>query len=140
MVTLTFAAGCDNTQNKPLEIGTGVVDITPPFGYPRYGYLPEKSTGVIDPLNTKALVFRQGEIQGALLPGELFTEFGFDLKKRSPFANTMLIELANADIAYVPTQQAFKEGGYEPINSRLAPESGEQMINIAIEMLTELKK
>jgi hypothetical protein len=51
-----------NTQNKPLEIGKGVVEITPPIGYPRYGYPPEKSTGVLDPLNAKALVFKQGEI------------------------------------------------------------------------------
>jgi hypothetical protein len=74
------------------------------------------------------------------MPGELFVEFGIDLKKRSPFSNTMLIELANADIAYIPTAQAFKEGGYETINSRLAPGSGEEMINVALEMLSELKK
>lgn len=74
------------------------------------------------------------------MPGELFIEFGIDLKKRSPFSNTMLIELANADIAYMPTAQAFKEGGYETVNSRLAPGSGEEMINVALEMLLELKK
>ena len=73
------------------------------------------------------------------MPGELFVEFALDLKQRSPFSNTMLIELANADIAYVPTKQAFREGDYEPLNSRLAPGSGEKMIDIAIEMLTELK-
>ncbi len=74
------------------------------------------------------------------MPGELFVEFALDLKKQSPFSNTMLIELANADIAYVPTEQAFKEGDYEPLNSRLAPGSGENMIKVAIEMLAELKK
>ena len=74
------------------------------------------------------------------MPGELFVEFGIDLKRRSPFSNTMLIELANADIAYVPTEQAFREGDYEPVNSRLAPGSGEKMVDIAIDMLTELKK
>lgn len=74
------------------------------------------------------------------MPGELFTEFGIDLKKRSPFSNTMLIELANADIAYIPTLQGFKEGGYEAINSRLAPGSGEKMIDSAVELLKILKQ
>jgi neutral ceramidase len=74
------------------------------------------------------------------MPGELFSEFSLDLKKRSPFSNTMLIELANAEIAYVPTIQAFREGDYEAINSRLVPGSGEKMIDTAIEILEELKK
>ncbi len=69
------------------------------------------------------------------MPGELFTEFGIGLKKRSPFPNTMLIELANADIAYLPTMQGFKEGDYEAINSRLIPGSGEKMVDSAIEIL-----
>lgn len=73
------------------------------------------------------------------MPGELFVEFGIDIKKRSPFANTMLIELANADIAYVPTIQGFKEGDYEAINSRLIPGSGEKMVDSAIEILKHLK-
>jgi hypothetical protein len=73
------------------------------------------------------------------MPGELFVEFGIDLKKRSPFPNTMLVELANADIAYIPTEQGFKEGDYEAVNSRLAPGSGEKMVEAALQMLQDLK-
>jgi hypothetical protein len=73
------------------------------------------------------------------MPGELFVEFGIDLKKRSPFSNTMLIELSNADIAYVPTELGFKQGDYEAVNSRLVPGSGEKMIDTAVEILNELK-
>lgn len=69
------------------------------------------------------------------MPGEIFAELGIDLKERSPFANTMLIELANADIRYVPTRRAFAEGDYEPLNSRLAPGSGEKMVEEALYML-----
>jgi hypothetical protein len=73
------------------------------------------------------------------MPGEMFTEFGIDIKKRSPFANTMLIELANIDIAYIPTIRGFQEGDYEAINSRLVPGSGEKMVDAALEILHELK-
>lgn len=72
------------------------------------------------------------------LPGEIFAELGLDLKKRSPFTNTMAIELANADIRYVPTRQAFAEGEYEAINSRLAPGSGEKMVEVALQLLHDI--
>lgn len=74
------------------------------------------------------------------LPGEVFAELGLELKKRSPFANTLVIELANADIRYVPTRQAFAEGDYEPVNSRLAPGTGEEIVDQAIALLQALAR
>jgi neutral ceramidase len=73
------------------------------------------------------------------LPGEIFVEHGLSIKARSPFENTMVIELANVTIGYVPDIKAFTEGDYEAINSRLAPGSGEKMADVAVEMLNELK-
>lgn len=73
------------------------------------------------------------------LPGELFTEHGLAIKKASPFEMTMVIELTNSHIAYVPTQEAFKEGSYETINSRLAPGGGEMLVEEAIDLLQSLK-
>ena len=72
------------------------------------------------------------------LPGELFVELGLELKERSPFQHTFVIQLANAHIAYVPTEEGFRQGDYEPINSRLAPGGGEAMIDGAAEMLHAL--
>lgn len=72
------------------------------------------------------------------LPGEIFTELGLDLKRRSPFINTILIELANSDILYVPTLQAFSEGDYEPVYSVLTPGSGEIMIDKVVQLLNSL--
>jgi hypothetical protein len=73
------------------------------------------------------------------MPGEIFVEHGLELKKRSPFKNTMLIELANAWIKYVPTKAAFAEGDYEALNSRLMPGSGEKMVEEALKILNEMK-
>ena len=74
------------------------------------------------------------------LPGEVFVEHGLAIKKNSPFANTLVIELANASIGYVPTRTAFAQGDYEAINSRLAPGSGEKMVEETIVLLNELKE
>ena len=74
------------------------------------------------------------------LPGELFVELGLAIKKASPFATTLVIELANdRKICYVPTSKAFVEGDYEVVNSRLAPGGGELMAETAVRLLQELK-
>ena len=73
------------------------------------------------------------------LPGEMFVEFGLMIKNASPFENTMLVELANNSLGYVPDKNAFTQGGYEVENSRLAEGCGEKMAELAIKMLKELK-
>ncbi|MEF8811152.1 MAG: hypothetical protein V5A47_09540 [Bacteroidales bacterium] len=81
-------------------------------------------------------VFRLGaETAIVTLPGEVSVELGLKLKEQSPFANTMVIELANIDINYVPTKRQFREGEYEPMNSRLMPGAGEKMVETALRML-----
>jgi hypothetical protein len=72
------------------------------------------------------------------LPGEVFVELGLAIKKASPFENTMIVELANTGPAYVPNREAFAEGAYEVINSRVAPGGGEMMVDAAVNMLNEL--
>lgn len=74
------------------------------------------------------------------LPGEVFVELGLAIKEASPYKHTMVLELTNSHIAYVPTREAFSRGGYETINSRLAPGGGEMMVETAIRSLKELKK
>jgi neutral ceramidase len=73
------------------------------------------------------------------LPGELFVELGIDLRKRSPFAHTIVIELANESCGYVPTSKAFSEGGYEVANARLVPGAGETLVETALRLLQDLK-
>lgn len=73
------------------------------------------------------------------MPGEVFVELGLAIKEASPFKMTIVLELTNAHIAYVPTIEGFQQGGYETINSRLAPGGGELMAETAIRLLKDLK-
>lgn len=73
------------------------------------------------------------------VPGEIFTQLSLSIKEASPFETTLVIELTNSHIAYVPTKKAFLQGSYETINSRLAPGGGELMVEAAIQMLNDLK-
>lgn len=73
------------------------------------------------------------------MPGEIFVELGLDLKKRSPFKHTLIAELANGAIGYIPDRKAYAEGAYEPISARCAEGSGEMLVEAAVKMLKELK-
>lgn len=75
-----------------------------------------------------------------LLPGEVFAELGLAIKKASPFTHTLVIELANDNPAYLPTEKAFKEGSYETINSRIEPGGAERLVEVAIGLLKEAAK
>ena len=74
-----------------------------------------------------------------LLPAEIFVELGLAIKQASPFKHTLVIELSNDNPAYIPTENAFKEGGYEPVNSRIEPGGGEQLVVEALRLLKTLQ-
>lgn len=74
------------------------------------------------------------------MPGEVFAEFGLAVKRSSPFRTTFVVSLANDHApCYVPTRQAFGEGGYEVLHSRLQPGAGEKMVEEGLKLLQSLR-
>ncbi len=57
---------------------------------------------------------RIGDMGIVCTPGETLVEIGLQLKQRSPFAHTSVISIANDYADYLCTDNAIKEGGYEP--------------------------
>ena len=102
-----------------------------------YKIVDVQSRGSTIPLEVQ--VFRlSDEVAVVGLPGEVFVDLGLAIKKASPFPTTLVIELCQDDVAYVPTRKAFAEGSYETVNSRIAPGGGELMADAAIRLLKEL--
>lgn len=72
------------------------------------------------------------------LQGELFVEFGLEIKNKSPFEKTFVVELANGCLpGYVYTKEALESGGYETDTSMLAPETGYRFAETALKLLKE---
>ncbi|WP_339908060.1 neutral/alkaline non-lysosomal ceramidase N-terminal domain-containing protein [Symmachiella dynata] len=66
--TLLVALLPATASAEPLSAGIAVVDVTPPVPYRMSGYFRERlSTGILDPLYAKAIVFQQGDTAAALV-------------------------------------------------------------------------
>jgi hypothetical protein len=91
-------------------------------------------------LRTEIQVVAVGPIAFVAIPGELFVELGLEIQKASPFRYTFIVALANDGIGYIPTKEAFKQGGYEPTTSRLSPGGGELIVAQAVALLKQLHR
>ncbi len=93
-----------------------------------------------DDITAEVQVLSLGPVAFVGIPGELFVELGLEIKRKSPFPHTFVVTLANDSIGYIPTREAFDQGGYEPTSSPLVPGSGERLAAKAIEMLNNLRR
>ncbi len=78
----------------------------------------------------------------AAVPAEFFTKLGIDIKKRSPFPHTVVVELSNDWIGYTPDREAHRLGGYQVwtgFHSYAEPGTGERIVGEVVAMLEELK-
>ncbi|MEM7147024.1 MAG: neutral/alkaline non-lysosomal ceramidase N-terminal domain-containing protein [Verrucomicrobiota bacterium] len=74
------------------------------------------------------------------LPFEVLVEIGLELKEKSPFKNTFVIELANGSYGYLPTPHQHDLGGYETWlgTCNVEKDSSEILTQNLLEMLEEL--
>src|SRR6185295_19412212 len=91
-----------------------------------------------EPLEVEVQVVSFGQ-QLALvsLPGEVFVELGLSIKQASPFTYTLIAELANGSIGYIPNKPAYLEGNYEVVSARCAAGAGELLVTAAVKLLNE---
>jgi len=82
---------------------------------------------------------RIGDMVFAGIGGEAFTEIGNRICAASPFDTTVLCCLTNSAGGYIPTRQAYSEGGYEARSSSLKPGGDDIMVEGMTELLKSLK-
>ena len=93
-------------------------------------------------ITVKIQAIRIGDFAVCGIPFETFVEIGLDLKKRSPFPQTMVIGLANGRHGYLPTLEQHKLGGYETWlgTNSVQEDTSVILTDNLLEMLAELKK
>jgi neutral ceramidase len=105
-----------------------------------------RSEGLPESVEAPIQALRIGDGAIVTTPGELFTEIGWAVKERSPGLPTMALGFSNGAVGYLPTAEAYPEGGYEPAYSNrsygtpatVAPESAELLTKTAVRLAEEL--
>ena len=93
--------------------------------------------------STQIHVIRIGETAIFTSPFELFTDFGVQMKARSPATQTFVIQLASGgkEIGlYIPTERAVRGGGYSAIiqSTPVGPEGGQVLVEATLQQANEL--
>jgi hypothetical protein len=82
-----------------------------------------------------------GDLAILAIPFEVFAEIGLELKSKSPFDDTFVIELANDSRGYLPTPSQHTLGGYETWlgTNRVQLDASELITAQLLQMLAEIK-
>jgi len=80
-------------------------------------------------------VFKIGDLVISGISGELFTEIGMEIKKQSPYTETIIVTHCNGSSGYICTDKAFSEGGYEVSVTKLMPGTEKLLVSKFIEMI-----
>ena len=113
----------EQTKTKPVE-----------FGQLRWAQIRTRraeaavkswETGELPPpIPARIHAVRFGPVALATSGGEIFAQIGVEVKKRSPIPHTLFAAYSNGNIGYVPTPDAYSEGGYEvELACRVDPEA-----------------
>jgi len=92
------------------------------------------------PDHAEVMVIRIGDVAIVGLPGETFCRLGLEIKRRSPARHSLVVELANDAIGYLPTRESFDQGGYETTSGSTfyEPGSAERIVESAVTQLERL--
>lgn len=76
-----------------------------------------------------------GDLVLSGISGELMTEIGMEVKKLSPYSNTVIVTHCNGSSGYICTDKSFSEGGYEVMTTRLMPGSEKPLTQKFLELV-----
>ena len=88
-------------------------------------------------------IFRIGEVEIVALPGEIFVEYGLEIKKKSHSNQCLIFGNSNSYIGYVPLKESFEQGAYETrfaLSSRLVPEAGQMIVKTVNSLRQQMRK
>lgn len=126
-VLLAAAALCFGSaaraEEPGLKVGLAVADITPPVGFPMAGYYSERlAEDTLDPLQAKAIVFRDGQTSAALVVCDLIgiaTDLSREVRRRAAEATG----IPASHIAIAATHTHTAPDYMKPLYLRLGGES-----------------
>lgn len=81
-----------------------------------------------------------GDLAIACAPCELYDITGKNVKEQSPFGATLVFQLCNGSVGYIPAQYAYAHGGYEIQTTKFQKGVAEGFQNTLLDMFKEMKE
>jgi len=99
-----------------------------------------QKAGTEEPFKMELHVLRVGDVAIATNPFELYTDYGVQMKARSPAIQTFVIQLACSSGGYLASERAVRGGGYGAViqSNRVGPEGGQVLVDRTVEAMKEL--
>jgi hypothetical protein len=94
----------------------------------------------VPPFAIEVHVIRIGDLALATNPFELFVDYGLRIKARSIAAQTVVSQITAGTGWYLPTERAVEGGSYGamPAVCKVGPEGGRELVEVTLEMISEL--
>lgn len=99
------------------------------------GHLPQTTYESAPDREIRLSILKVGDLVLAGISGELFTEIGMEVKKQSPYSNTLIVTHCNGSSGYICTDKSFLEGGYETNSTGFMPGVEKPLINKFLELI-----
>lgn len=128
----------DNPDKTPAEVAF--------MGIGWFGKIVDRyeaqQAGQFDTFPAFVHVVRIGDVAIATDQFELFVDYSMRIKARSPAMVTFVMDLADGDGAYMPTEKAIKGGGYSAVvqSGPVSAEGGQMLVNETLRMINALWK
>jgi len=81
-----------------------------------------------------------GDVVLLSIPNEVNVSIGLELKEKSWTDKLLILTLTNGCYMYLLRKEEYEEGGYEEAACRLAPGSGEMVIEAALKLLERMRE
>ena len=81
---------------------------------------------------------RIGPVALLSVAGEPFLEISHRILAESPFGHTLFSGYSNGGFGYIPTREAFSEGGYEIEATPFSPDAADALVAAGIRLLRDL--
>jgi hypothetical protein len=100
-----------------------------------------QQAGTQPPYIMELHALRLGDVAIATNHFELYTDYGVQIKARSPAVQTFVIQLAGPG-SYLPTARAAQHGGYGAViqSSQVGPQGGQGLVDRTVEALRAMWK
>jgi hypothetical protein len=125
-------------KTYPGAVSAGQMSVTAKGKLPSASRFPNEKLMPGPDREIRLSILKIGNIIFSGVSGELMTEIGMQVKKASPYTNTIIITHCNGSSGYLCTDAAFPLGGYEAMVTETMPGTENLIVTNLLRMIQTL--